>query len=47
MSCVTVVKANRSSGAPAERVERVVVLMFENRSFDHMLGFLDGPDENR
>lgn len=26
------------------RIEHVVVLMLENRSFDHMLGFLDHPD---
>ena len=28
------------SGANGDRIERVVVLMFENRSFDHMLGYL-------
>ena len=27
-----------------ERIEHVVVLMLENRSFDHMLGFLSHPD---
>lgn len=26
------------------RIEHVVVLMLENRSFDHMVGFLDHPD---
>src|SRR5262245_58908156 len=26
--------------SPFERIEHVVVLMMENRSFDHMLGFL-------
>jgi phospholipase C len=26
------------------RIDHVVVLMLENRSFDHMLGFLDHPD---
>jgi phospholipase C len=26
-----------------DRIERVVVLMLENRSFDHMLGFLEHP----
>ena len=26
------------------RARHVIVLMFENRSFDHMLGFLDHPD---
>ncbi len=25
-------------------IEHVVVLMLENRSFDHLLGFLDHPD---
>ena len=28
----------------ADKVEHVVVLMLENRSFDHMLGFLPHPD---
>lgn len=28
----------------ADKVEHVVVLMLENRSFDHMLGFLEHPD---
>jgi phospholipase C len=27
-----------------ERIEHVVVLMLENRSFDHLLGYLDHPD---
>jgi phospholipase C len=27
----------------SERIDHVVVLMLENRSFDHMLGFLDHP----
>src|ERR687886_3018866 len=26
-------------------LEHVVVVMMENRSFDHLLGFLDHPDE--
>src|SRR5579859_3346504 len=26
------------------RIDHVVVLMLENRSFDHMLGFLKSPD---
>src|SRR3954468_3794986 len=30
--------------ASAEHIEHVVVLALENRSFDHMLGFLDHPD---
>ena len=28
----------------ASGIEHVVVLMMENRSFDHMLGWLDGAD---
>ena len=32
----------KSSTEP--RIEHVVVLMLENRSFDHMLGFLPHPD---
>ena len=28
-----------------ERIEHVIVLMLENRSFDHMLGYLDHPDK--
>ena len=27
-----------------ERIEHIVVLMMENRSFDHLLGYLDHPD---
>jgi len=27
----------------SEKINHVVVLMFENRSFDHMLGLLDHP----
>ncbi len=27
-------------------IEHVIVLMLENRSFDHMLGYLDHPDES-
>ena len=30
---------------PPERIEHVVVLMLENRSFDHLLGYLDHPCE--
>ena len=40
----------RSSPTELERARRhiqhVIVLMMENRSFDHMLGFLDHPDHN-
>jgi phospholipase C len=32
------------SGTPAQRIEHVVVLMLENRSFDHMLGDIPGVD---
>jgi phospholipase C len=32
------------SRAPEQRIEHVVVLMLENRSFDHMLGDLPGVD---
>jgi phospholipase C len=31
-------------GEYRDRIEHVVVLMLENRSFDHLLGFLDHPD---
>jgi phospholipase C len=31
-------------GENRHRIEHVVVLMLENRSFDHLLGFLDHPD---
>ena len=27
-----------------ERIEHIIVLMMENRSFDHLLGYLDHPD---
>ena len=30
---------------PRERIKHVVVLMLENRSFDHLLGFLQHPNE--
>lgn len=30
--------------AISDRIKNIVVLMLENRSFDHMLGFLDHPD---
>jgi len=29
-----------------ERIEHVVVLMLENRSFDHLLGYLDHPNDD-
>jgi phospholipase C len=29
-----------SEGSGLERIEHIVVLMLENRSFDHMLGYL-------
>jgi phospholipase C len=29
---------------PRDRIEHVIVLMLENRSFDHLLGYLDHPD---
>jgi phospholipase C len=31
-------------GLGRERIEHVIVLMLENRSFDHLLGYLDHPD---
>src|SRR3954467_9063865 len=31
-------------GSMTPPIEHVVVLVLENRSFDHMLGFLDHPD---
>ena len=34
------------TGSLPSRVEHVVVLMLENRSFDNLLGFLPHPDEN-
>ena len=33
-----------TSTSQSPRIEHVVVLMLENRSFDHMLGFLDHPN---
>ncbi|MGH9281939.1 MAG: alkaline phosphatase family protein, partial [Acidimicrobiales bacterium] len=33
------------AGSQSHRVEHVVVLMLENRAFDHVLGFLQHPDE--
>jgi phospholipase C len=30
--------------AGRERIEHIIVLMMENRSFDHLIGFLDHPD---
>ncbi|KXU84598.1 phosphoesterase [Caballeronia megalochromosomata] len=33
--------------APFETIEHIVVLMLENRSFDHMLGFLYAAEGNR
>ena len=38
---------SQSTGLPspdASGIEHIVVLMMENRSFDHMLGWLDGAD---
>jgi phospholipase C len=34
------VERNRSAAANLEKIDHVVVLMLENRSFDHMLGYL-------
>jgi len=31
-------------GLRQERIEHIIVLMMENRSFDHLLGFLPHPD---
>jgi phospholipase C len=33
-----------SPGLGRERIRHVIVLMMENRSFDHLLGYLDHPD---
>jgi phospholipase C len=35
---------NRSVAAPIGRIDHVVVVMMENRSFDHFLGWLPGAD---
>ena len=38
------------SGAKLDNIDHFVVMMFENRSFDHILGFLyddDGPRDNQ
>jgi phospholipase C len=34
-----------AEGAPSPRFDHLVVLMFENRSFDHLLGYLYAPGE--
>lgn len=41
---MTISSLDPESSAPPPRIEHVVVLCLENRSFDHMLGFLDHPD---
>ncbi len=33
-----------SARGPRDHIEHVIVLMLENRSFDHLLGYLDHPD---
>jgi len=33
-----------AAGKDRERIEHIIVLMMENRSFDHLLGFLPHPD---
>jgi|tagenome__1003787_1003787.scaffolds.fasta_scaffold20975412_2 phospholipase C len=33
-----------TAGRSRDRIEHVIVLMLENRSFDHLLGYLDHPD---
>ena len=33
-----------AAGLRKERIEHIIVLMMENRSFDHLLGFLPHPD---
>src|SRR5947209_8124814 len=38
------VEDRRRDDAMTPPIEHVVVLVLENRSFDHMLGFLDHPD---
>ncbi len=37
------VPASALTGDESSRLAHVVVLMLENRSFDHVLGFLDHP----
>lgn len=39
--------AAKTSGAPLATVQHIVVLMLENRSFDHMLGFLYAGSGNK
>ncbi len=36
--------AETGTRRPRDRIEHVIVLMMENRSFDHLLGYLDHPD---
>jgi phospholipase C len=40
------VAADDPTIANLDRIEHIVVLMLENRSFDHMLGYLSLDDEN-
>lgn len=35
-----------SSSSALDRISHIVVLMLENRSFDHMLGYLPDGDPN-
>ncbi len=48
MAANTIKKSNRKRSARrrtgSQDIQNIVVLMQENRSFDHMLGFMKGPD---
>jgi phospholipase C len=37
---VDVIEGDPAGGANLDKIDHVVVLMLENRSFDHMLGYL-------
>jgi phospholipase C len=38
-----VTAAGRHTGGPIDKIEHIVVLMLENRSFDHVFGYLSLP----